>query len=167
MSNSQRATKPRFDLIEQEFDPLRTLQQDLNKTMTHFYDLFEPGNFNVEHFENIKLSPAMDLIESEYNFKVEVEMPGLDEKNIKVTVSDNTLTVIGEKSLSSCEDTKNFIDREIRYGRYERSISLPQTADLEKVSASFKKGMLWVTIPKRNTKKTCVTNVKITRCDNK
>ncbi|MDF1757761.1 MAG: Hsp20/alpha crystallin family protein [Legionellaceae bacterium] len=168
MSNSNKARKPKLDLIEEhEFNPLLTLQQDLNTTMTHFYDLFEPGHYNADHFENIKLSPAMDLVECKHEFRIEVEMPGLDESNIKVSIDNNNLTVIGEKSFSKRDRSKTFIDREIKYGRYERNISLPQTADLEKVTASFNKGMLWITIPKKDNKKCCRRDVKIRRGNEK
>ncbi|OGV35918.1 MAG: hypothetical protein A3E88_08205 [Legionellales bacterium RIFCSPHIGHO2_12_FULL_35_11] len=162
MSNSHKVIKHKPELTEQEFSPLLTLQQDLNKTMTHFYDLFEPNSFNVGHFENIKLSPPMDVVETKYNFKIEVEMPGLDEKNIKVTIHDNVLSIIGEKSFSKNEIDKNFIDREIKYGRYERSLTLPKTADLDHVSANFSKGILCVTLPKLTTKKCKTKDIKIT-----
>ena len=91
----------------------------------------------------------MDLVEDKDCFKLEVEMPGLDENNIKLTLNNNLLTISGEKSISRKDQDKNYIAREITYGRYERSITLPQSADLSRITASFKKGMLWVNIPKK------------------
>ncbi|MDP3706407.1 MAG: Hsp20/alpha crystallin family protein [Legionellaceae bacterium] len=169
MASTQKPNKTNLPInfMGNEFNPLLTLQHDLSKTMSHFYDLFEPKHFNMDHFENIKLSPCMDLVETKDHFKIEVEMPGLDEKNIKVSICDNMLSICGEKSLSKKDLSKNYIDREIRYGRYERSISLPQTADWEHVSATFKKGMLWITIPKKASKKSSSRDVKICRMDAK
>lgn len=143
-----------------EFDPLLTLQQDLNKTMTHFYDLFEPANFNYDNFSDCKISPVMDLIESNEYFFIEAEVPGIDEKDLKVTVDDNTLLIFGDKlKIESKHD--RFLDREIRYGSYERKISLPRTADWENVSAKYENGILKVKIPKVHACKSTPKAVKI------
>lgn len=160
MKHANRATKIRENIIDQEVNPLLTLQQDLNKTMSHFYDLFEPANLGLEHLENIKISPSMDIIEEKHCYRIEAEMPGIDEKNIKVTIDDNTLTICGEKIQSSV-DTRHYIDREIRYGCYERSISLPKSADWEHVSATFDNGFLCVTIPKIQNKKCTPKCIKV------
>ena len=71
------------------------------------------------------------------------------EEDVKVSVSDGILTVKGEKTTSKQDQDKNYLMREINYGCYERNIPLPDSADLSKVQASFKKGMLWVNIPKK------------------
>lgn len=92
-------------------------------------------------------------------------MPGMDEKDVTVSLKDNLLTVHGEKSISKKDERKNYIAREISYGRYERSITLPQSADGEKVSASFKKGMLWVTIPKKADSKGNGRQIKIEKAE--
>ena len=160
MRNANRAVKKKEPSIEQEFNPLLTLQEDLNKTMTHFYDLFEPANFNLDHFDDLQMSPMLDIIETKKEFHVEVEMPGLDEKNIKVTVDENTLTIFGEK-LRTKHSHSRFVDREIKYGRYERCISLPKGADWEHVSANFENGILTVLIPKINARKSNPKAVKI------
>ncbi len=163
MANVHKISKIKGDnhTLLQSFDPLLTLQHDLSKTMSHFYDLFEPKQTILGHFEDLKLSPLMDFVEMKDHFRLEVEMPGLNEKDIRVTIHDNLLTIIGEKSVSKKDANKNFIDREIRYGSYERTIALPQTADWDHISASFKKGMLWVTIPKKASKKRGARDVKI------
>lgn len=130
-------------------NPFLRLQQEVNHAMSDFYDLFEPLNANLERFEHIKLSPALDIVEDKESFKIEAEMPGMSEEDVKVTFNENRLTIEGEKTLSKKDEKKNFVSREITYGRYERTVSLPLTADVEKATASFKKGMLWVTIPKK------------------
>ncbi len=160
MKHSNRAVKTKDNHLNQEINPLLTLQQDLNKTMSHFYDLFEPANFGLEHLENLSISPSMDIVETKQCFRIEVEMPGIDEKNIKVSIDDNNLTISGEKIQSKTE-TRHYIDREIRYGCYERSITLPKSADWEHVSATFDNGILCVTIPKIHGKKSCRKDVKV------
>lgn len=167
MALIHKGNKQQHVLAHEHHDPLWALQQDLNKTMGHFYDLFDAKHFSLDHFENLKLSPCMDLAETKNCYKIEIEMPGLDEKDIHITIDDNLLTVIGEKTVSKKDEASTFIDREIKYGRYERCITLPKHADLEKVSANFKKGMLWITIPKVVGKKCSSRQVNITRVENK
>jgi HSP20 family protein len=129
--------------------PFTNMQREVDKVLHGFYDLIDTNSFGIHEFENLKLSPRMDLVEDADNYKLEVEMPGLDEQDIRVSISGNILTIHGEKSLSRKDEKKNFIAREITYGSYERSITLPQNADSQRISASFKKGMLWVNIPKK------------------
>ncbi|WP_028388887.1 Hsp20/alpha crystallin family protein [Legionella fairfieldensis] len=130
-------------------NPFIDLHHEVSKAMNEFYHLFEPVNFHFGQFENVKLSPSMDIVEDNDNFKVEVEMPGMDEKDIKLSIDENRLTIYGEKTISKKDEKKNYLSREISYGCYERSIELPPSADIDKACASFKKGMLWVTIPKK------------------
>ncbi|PWY54359.1 Hsp20/alpha crystallin family protein [Legionella qingyii] len=143
------ASLKKYHQSENVISPFLRLQQEVNHAMNDFYDLFEPMSTDLKKFENIKLSPALDIIEDQEFFKIEAEMPGMSEKDITVTFNDNKLTIEGEKSTSKKDEKKNFVSREITYGRYERTVSLPLTADVDKATASFKKGMLWVTIPKK------------------
>lgn len=137
------------DLNRHIMNPFLSIQKEVDKALHGFYDIFEAKPFNLREFENLSIAPSMDLVEDKQSYKVEVEMPGMDEKDITISINDNILTVQGEKSTSKKDEHKNYIAREISYGRYERSISLPQAADGDKATASFKKGMLWITIPKR------------------
>ena len=159
----QKGSKLLTPLIEHKLDPFLSLQNDFNKTMSHVYDLLEPKRLHTEGFEDLRLLPCMDLVETKDCYKIEVEMPGLDEKDIHVSTDGNTLTIVGEKSVSRKNNSKQFIDREIQYGHYERTITLPQWADWEHISADFKKGMLWITVPKKACKKTCAREVKIAK----
>lgn len=137
------------DLSRQILNPFVSIQKEVDRALHGFYDIFEAKPFNLLEFENLSIAPSMDLVEDDKCYKLEVEMPGMDETDITISLNDNLLTIQGEKSTSKKDERKNYIAREISYGRYERSISLPQAADGEKATASFKKGMLWITIPKR------------------
>ena len=143
-------------------NPFWALQKDLNKTMRDFYDWFEPINYNMEKFENLSLTPAIDIVEDNENFKVEVEMPGMGEEDIKVAINNGIFTIKGEKTTSKQDKDKNYMMREITYGSYERNIPLPDSIDIDKAKASFKKGMLWVNIPKNPNiaKEGCVIQVE-------
>jgi len=129
-------------------NPFLTLQSELDKAMRDFYSTFEMPSIS-DKFEGLKISPAIDLVEDKDSIKVEAEMPGLGVEDIKVSINEGILTIKGEKTISQKDENKNYLSREINYGYYERTIALPESADIEKAKSSFKKGMLWVTIPKK------------------
>lgn len=130
-------------------NPFVSLQHELDKAMTDFYGLFDRNKLVKENFENFLIVPAIDLVEDKDTLKIEVEMPGMGEEDVKVSIDNGILTIKGEKTTSRKDKEKNYLSREISYGSYERSIALPDTVDTTKAKASFKKGMLWVTLPKK------------------
>lgn len=148
---------------KQEFNPLTRLHEEIDHAMHDFYNLFEStAQSSLGVFDNIKLSPALDIIEEKDCLKLEVEMPGLAEEDIQLTVNDNILTIEAEKSTFRKEDEKeNFLSREISYGHYERSISLPLSADLDKATAFFKKGLLCITVPKKSASKSGARKISL------
>jgi len=129
-----------------QFNPLRGA---LDKVWEDFYSDFPAASFSKEEWENFSLHPAVDIVEDKESFKVEAEMPGMGFENIEVSVSEGMLTISGKKTTSKKDKDKNYIAREINYGSYYRCIALPPYLDTDKAEASFRKGMLWVTIPKR------------------
>ena len=130
-------------------NPLQAIQNQFDKAVSDFYSILESPRFSMMSFEDLSLSPSVDIIEDDKNFKVECEMPGMGEEDIHVAVQDGMLAIKGEKETSRQDKDKNYLLREIGYGSYERNILLPENIDIDKASASFKKGMLWVNIPKK------------------
>lgn len=149
MSTNESSSNKSVPVSIRQTHPLRSLQHELNRAFSQFDRLFEPFNFPKMEFENLPLMPAMDIVDDEKHFKVELEIPGMDENDIKVAINNGVLTVKGEKSTSKQDKDKNYMSREIKYGMYERNIPLPESIDAQNASASFKKGMLWVNIPKK------------------
>jgi len=92
--------------------------------------------------------PPVDVREDTKEIAVDVELPGVDPKDVKITVEKNTLTIEGEKKLERKEEG-DFYRAERYYGAFIRSFSLPTSADSEKISASYDKGILKITIPKK------------------
>jgi len=98
-------------------------------------------------------SPALDVHETEDAYVVEAEVPGLDKKDIEITVLEDLLTIKGERKRDEevKEDSYHRIER--TYGSFQRSISLPNSVDSGKVAAHFKNGVLHITLPKREEAK--------------
>ena len=129
--------------------PYADIHSDFNRLIEGFTDFMNQLRTPLsEEFENIPLYPSVDIIENDEVYKVELEMPGVDEVDIKVSLDKNRLIITGEKSASTKDEHKNYVRREINYGFYERTILLPEYLDTDQAKASFKKGMLWVSIPK-------------------
>jgi len=92
--------------------------------------------------------PQVDEREDEAAYHVAVDLPGMDEKDVEVTVSDRTLTIRGEKKDEDEEKRKDFYRRERSYGSFRRVLQLPVGVDPSRIEASFDKGVLNVTLPK-------------------
>jgi HSP20 family protein len=93
--------------------------------------------------------PPIDLVEQDKAFQMTAEMPGLDEKNIEVNVANGVLTIKGQKEEEKVEKKEDFHLRERRFGSFARSVRIPETVDADKIEASFKNGVLKVTLPKK------------------
>lgn len=93
--------------------------------------------------------PTMDLSESEEDFLLTAELPGVDADDIEIDVEDGILTLKGEKREERREQAKDFRLYEREYGSFQRSLALPGSADTDRASASFENGLLTVHLPKR------------------
>ncbi len=142
--------------------PLHDFQQEFDSMFKKFCrSLPNP----IANYLNLNINPSLDIVEDESLFKVELEMPGVDEKNIKVSINDNVLHINASKENSKKDEGKNYIMREIYYGSYERSIPLPDNIDVENAESTFKKGMLWVSIPKKAIDKSKIRELEIKKSD--
>jgi len=93
-------------------------------------------------------APAVDVTEDDKTYKITAELPGLEEKNIDVTVSGDMLTIKGEKSYEKDEKDKNRYMSERAYGSFQRSFLLPDGVERDKIAADLAKGVLTITLPK-------------------
>jgi HSP20 family protein len=93
-------------------------------------------------------SPTFDLAEEDKAYTLEAELPGLTDKDVKVSIEDGLLTISGEKKCESERKSKNFLHIERRYGSFSRSFELPKNVDADKIEARCKNGVLTVTLPK-------------------
>jgi HSP20 family protein len=94
--------------------------------------------------------PPMEVSETTDAMVLTAELPGIEEKHIKITIENNVLTIAGEKEqeVNDNPPAKNFYLAERFYGAFQRSLSLPRTVDVEHVKAEFDKGILMITLPK-------------------
>jgi len=124
--------------------PLSWLQREMNRLFSDFW--IEPFSGLAEWAPSF--TPMVDVSEDDKEVRVSAELPGMDEKDIDVTVTDSMLTIRGEKKQEEEEKDKGFYRRESSYGTFQRMIDLPAGVDENKAQAEFKKGILRITLPK-------------------
>ena len=106
-------------------------------------------------------APRVDVREQADSYHLEAELPGLTEKDFTVNVEHNLLTIASQSERESQRDEHGYVIRERRSGTFKRSFALPQDVDAEQISASFRDGLLTVTVPKSakgQRKQIAVTN---------
>src|ERR1700680_150860 len=129
------------------FEPFRefsTLQDRMNRLFRE-----TQGNSQDEALTSSSFAPAVDVYEDEHNVTLKIEVPGIDEKDIDVRIENNTLTVHGERKIEKEEKEENYRRVERQYGSFTRTFTLPTTVDSEKVSASYDKGILKISLAKK------------------
>jgi HSP20 family protein len=126
---------------------LNTIQQEMNRLFGTFFDA--PGDATTLR----RWIPAMDLVEEDEHYVLSADLPGVDEKDVKVELEDGVLTISGERK-SEYEDRKEGYHRiERASGSFSRSLTLPEGIDPESVEANFENGVLAVRIPKPEERK--------------
>ena len=130
----------------------RQSSREIEETGRRFEDVFGrpflPGIWRVFPSEELVWAPAIDVVEEEDKFSVKVELPGVKEEDVNVTVAGSTLTIEGEKKAESEVKRKGYYYSETTYGSFSRSIIIPSTVSASKIEANYDKGVLEITLPK-------------------
>ncbi len=100
------------------------------------------------------LRPSLDIEETDKEYIIRVEVPGVEEKDLQLTLEDDVLWIRGEKRQEQTREEANYHVIERRYGSFERALNLPADADPEAITATFKNGVLRITIAKRSPQQT-------------
>ena len=146
---------PERALATETWRPFETLRREVEQLFDDFGRNFlrlptRPSLFGFEPLWRREAvwdtAPAVDIAESEKGYEITVELPGMDEKNVEVKVSNGNLTIKGEKQE---EKKKDYYLHERHFGSFERSFEIPEGVDADKIEANFRKGVLTVTLPKK------------------
>ncbi len=130
------------DAKSSEDNPIATLQREMNHVFENFWN--RVGQFEWPWGSDEAKS---DMVETDNAIEVSIELPGMEMKDIEVTVNDDMLTVKGEKKIERKEEKKGYYLSERSYGAIYRTIPLPPGVDGEKAQASFKNGVLTIKLP--------------------
>jgi HSP20 family protein len=138
------------------FAPMEGLRRDFNRLFEDFGDLWRsPMRQALLAPDSLwsrdltwAATPAVDVADKDKAYEITAELPGLDEKNVEVKVANGMLTIKGEKKEEKEEKKKDYYLSERRYGSFERRFQIPEGVESDKIEATFKKGVLTVTLPK-------------------
>lgn len=121
-----------------------------NEDFDHFFDDFFGRPFSILPFQRgmHEFTPRLDVLETDKEVKVTVEIPGMDEKDIEVSINNGILSISGEKSSEHEDKHGQYHRMERSYGSFRRDVLMPSEVDENKVEATFSKGVLEVKLPK-------------------
>jgi len=150
------AERPRDD----NYNPLQNLQRDINRVFEDFWTRFDrsaPANAGFLSLAD----PRADVFESDEAVEVSVELPGMTEKEIDVSLSDDAVTIRGEKKAERQDRKSGHYLAERSYGSFYRRIPLPPGIDTEKAEAKFRNGVLTLYLPKTEAAREKVRKVEV------
>ena len=134
--------------------PLGQLHQEMDQLFDNFFTGFGlspsgPGGTLSGSLTDGILKPTLDIGANDKEYAISIEVPGVKQSDIKLEVADNTLTISGEKKQEKEEKEKNYYRMERSYGAFQRILSLPKDADQDSIKATFKNGVLNITLPRK------------------
>lgn len=146
IQKSEATTKP----LQRYRDPFSAMRAEMDRV----FDSFLGRGFGRlptvwESAGRDAVVPSIDVRETETEFVIEAELPGIDEKDVSVTLNNGVLTLKGDKKSEREEKKDDYHLTERSYGSFQRSFQLADAVDADKVKASFDKGVLKITLPKR------------------
>jgi len=148
--------------------PLARFHQEVDRLFDQAFRGFDLSPFGFNRPLGSRMSdgilrPTLDLGATDQSYTVSVEVPGVDEKDVKVEIANDTLTIRGEKKQETEEKDKNYYRMERSYGSFQRVLSLPEDVDQKGVAATFKNGVLTITMPREVAPQAHVKQIQIQR----
>ncbi|WP_296428387.1 Hsp20/alpha crystallin family protein [Yoonia sp.] len=137
-------------------NPLVSLQRDINHVFEDFWRKVENGWNGSDNVVGM-FGPSTDVTETDKGVDVSIELPGMTEDDIDISLSGNAMTIRGEKKIEHEEQRKGIYMSERHYGAFYRTVPLPAGVDPDKAEAKFKNGVLTVSLPKT---KEALANIK-------
>ena len=129
--------------IEPRSNDVWGLQSDINRLFDAFMSPFDGAEFKNS------LTPKLDIAELKDKYEIKAELPGMEEKDINLSLDDGLLTISGEKKAETEEKDKGYFLKECSYGSFSRAVRLPENIAEDKIAAKFKHGVLVIDMPKK------------------
>lgn len=131
------------------FEQMKKMQELMQKSFGQFNSIFANDPFFDDALNHMGISPLSDFKENDKEYIVEISIPGAKQHQINVKIEDNYLTISANLEQSRDTNDTNYIHKERYTQRFERSFSLPLDTEQDKISTSYKNGILKVVIPKK------------------
>jgi HSP20 family protein len=149
--------------VEGDYFSAQTLHNRMNRLLDEFFTGSGMVPFGRMMHGTGSMAPRIDVSEGEKEYKISAELPGVDEKDVEVTLANGTLTIKGEKKTESKGKNDHYFFTERSYGAFQRSFSLPSDIDDGKVKASFDHGVLTVKVAKNKAAKSAIKRIEVNK----
>lgn len=146
--------------------PLGQLHQEMDQLFDNFFEGFgwspsrKEGLFPSSLTDGL-LKPTVDIGASEKEYEISIEVPGVEQDDIKLEILNNTLTLCGEKKQEIEEKEKEYYRMERSYGSFQRVLAIPEDADEDEINAVFKNGVLKITMPRKQLQHSRTKRIEI------
>jgi HSP20 family protein len=163
----------RWDDEDRPFESFLREMDQLHKDMDRLFDDFWKGSTRLSSlttpwqpmsstpWAHSEVMPRLDETEDDKAFHVRVELPGMDQEDVDITLSNGMLTIRGEKKREEEEKGKDFYRKERSFGAFRRTLPIPADVDEQAIQASFKRGVLYIDLPKTEEARKKVTHIDI------
>jgi HSP20 family protein len=164
---AEKVTEP---MLPAAWYPFGSLRNEINRLFDELGGGFWASPFRTSMFSVEPLwrrhtpwgtAPAVDITESEKAYEITAELPGLDQENVEVKLSNGNIMIKGKKQEESEETKKDYYLHERRFGSFERIFQVPEGVDANKIDASFDKGVLHVRLPKKLEARTSEKKIEV------
>jgi len=142
------------------WDPFRDLMEIQNELNRLFGRTYAGTEVSAGAGTGTAWVPPLDIFETNDKYVVSMDLPGIDPGSVDISVEDSTLTVKGEREFSKDVSEESFHRVERRYGSFSRALTLPPTADADRIEARFDKGVLTIEVAKAEAAKPKKISVK-------
>ena len=140
--------------------PFQSLQREMDRLFEDFFGTFDTPWPSLASDDRL-ITPRLDVKEDDKAFVVSAELPGVDQKDIEVSMSGGGLVIKGEKKAETKEEKANYLRVERSYGSFMRTLPLPAEVDQNKIEAAFSNGVLTVTLPKSEEAKRTAKKIAV------
>ncbi|MEL7832604.1 Hsp20/alpha crystallin family protein [Fodinibius sp. Rm-B-1B1-1] len=131
---------------------MRYTRPSKDVTSKNFSDIMDEFFNDVVNERRDNFVPSIDISETDDQFQISAELPGMNKDNIDISLENGRLAISGERSFKNEENNKKYHRVETKYGSFERSFQLPDNVDEDSISATYENGLLNITIQKSESK---------------
>lgn len=137
------------------FHEIGSLRQEMDRMFDRFMSGFDGGH------ESLSFIPSAEMDETDEEIHLKLEVPGLEAKDLDVSVTEDSVSIKGERQSESKTEEEGMVRSEFRYGKFERIIPLPAPVQSDKTNAEYKNGILNLTLPKAEGEKKRIVKVNV------
>lgn len=137
------------------------LHQEMNRIFENFWKSYDSKSVMAHAWHQDDLLPKVDETEDEQAIHVKVELPGMSEENVDLTLAGGMLTIRGKKEREKEEEQKDFYRKERSFGAFKRVLPIPAEVDESKIEARFEKGVLLIELPKTEESRSKIKHIPV------